>query len=63
MVTDTLTSNMQSYRKMLDEALVQNFPELGEHLMESSLLTATSSEDMKMEDVVVRPSNEVPNGV
>lgn len=54
---------MQSYRKMLDEALVQNFPELGEHLMESSLLTATSSEDIKMEDVVVRPSNEVPNGV
>lgn len=61
MVTDTLTSNMQSYRKMLDEALVQNFPELGEHLMESSLLTAMSSEDMKMD--VVRPSNEVPNGV
>ena len=45
----------QSYRKMLDEALVQNFPELGEQLMESSLLTAT--EGIKMEE------DGVPNGV
>ena len=40
---------------MLDEALVQNFPELGEQLMESSLLTAT--EGIKMEE------DGVPNGV
>ncbi|KAI0751664.1 transcription factor subunit Med10 of mediator complex-domain-containing protein [Daedaleopsis nitida] len=51
---------IDSYRKMLDEALVQNFPEIGEHLMESSLLTATQ-QSVKVEDAGA--SNGLPNGV
>ena len=57
----------QSYRKMLDEALVQNFPELGEHLMGTSLQTAAGTQGVKMEeDATAGPSghvNGLPNGV
>ncbi|KAI0706916.1 transcription factor subunit Med10 of mediator complex-domain-containing protein, partial [Cerioporus squamosus] len=42
---------IDSYRKLLDEALAQNFPELGDHLMESSLHTVTQSgEPIKVEE-------------
>ncbi|TBU27738.1 transcription factor subunit Med10 of mediator complex-domain-containing protein [Dichomitus squalens] len=58
---------IESYRKMLDEALVQNFPELGEHLMGSSLRTAAGPHSVKMEeDATAGPSNNLnghPNGV
>ncbi|RPD62145.1 hypothetical protein L226DRAFT_79807 [Lentinus tigrinus ALCF2SS1-7] len=51
---------IDSYRKLLDEALVQNFPELGEYLMESSLHTATQSgEPIKVEE----DASMLPNGV
>ena len=53
-----LTRDVQSYRKLLDEALVQNFPELGEHLMASSLETAMQGVK-KEEDT----SNGITNGV
>lgn len=53
--------NTQSYRRLLDDALVQNFPELGEHLMESSLHTAMQAgEPIKVEE---EASNSLPNGV
>ncbi|PIL36580.1 hypothetical protein GSI_00269 [Ganoderma sinense ZZ0214-1] len=57
-----------SYRRMLDEALVQNFPDLGEHLMESAMLTATGAHGLPVEEVqdgMPGPSGHVngfPNG-
>ena len=48
---------------MLDEALVQNFPDLGEHLMESAMLTAAGAHGVKMEeDGMPGPSGPV-NGL
>lgn len=54
---------IESYRRMLDEALVQNFPDLGEHLMESAMLTAAGAHGVKMEeDGMPGPSGHV-NGL
>nr|VWP00567.1 Alcohol oxidase [Ganoderma boninense] len=57
---------IESYRRMLDEALVQNFPDLGEHLMESAMLTATGAHGVQAEeDGMPGPSGHVngfPNG-
>ena len=57
-------TRLQSYRRSLNEALVQNFPELGEHLMESSLHTAAGGahDAMKMEEDTAGPSGGMANG-
>ena len=53
----------QSYRRALNEALVQNFPELGEHLMESSFQTALGADGVKAEEDGDGPSRGLVNGV
>lgn len=50
----------QSYKKYLDEALIQNFPELEEYLMDPSMdLTMP----IKMEEDAAGPGAGMSNGV
>ncbi|OSD01700.1 hypothetical protein PYCCODRAFT_1411892 [Trametes coccinea BRFM310] len=51
---------IDSYKKYLDEALVQNFPELREYLESSSM---DLTQPIKMEEDAVGPSAGLSNGV